>query len=103
MLIKCSGCSSSVDSHLEKCYRCGVPTSLSFTSARPIFNQKSREFIGKNISRTIRDEAYDEGYRASGSEQYRALLTRLIACADNGYDTVELHAIVEDARKAVSE
>ena len=31
------------------------------------------------------------------------ILTRLIACADNGYDTAELHAIVEDAKKAVSE
>ena len=36
------------------------------------------------------------------SAHLRDILTRIIACADNGYDTAELHAIVEDARKVVS-
>lgn len=29
------------------------------------------------------------------------LLERLLTCADNGYDTAELHSVVEDARKLV--
>lgn len=37
------------------------------------------------------------------AEKLAPFLTRLIACADNGYDTAELHAIVKDAKKAVSE
>lgn len=35
------------------------------------------------------------------SDMWRSLAVRLITCADNGYDTAELHGIVEDARKAV--
>jgi len=30
------------------------------------------------------------------------LLERLLTCADNGYDTAELHDVVSDARKLVT-
>lgn len=39
------------------------------------------------------------GYRAGQKDGSRKLLTRLIVCADNGYDTRTLHDIVNDARK----
>ena len=50
--------------------------------------------------RVTLNRQYQAGYKegAGGTMQ---ILTRLITCADNGYDTAELHDIVADARKAV--
>jgi hypothetical protein len=45
----------------------------------------------------------DESSALSAAESsiFKHILRRLITCADNGYDTAELHNIVADARKAV--
>lgn len=57
---------------------------------------------------TLRDEMritlnrqYQAGYE-EGIGTIKPILTSLITCADNGYDTAELHGIVADARKVVA-
>lgn len=51
------------------------------------------------MRRTL-NRQYQAGYE-EGIGTVKPILTRLITCADNGYDTQTLHDIVEDARKAV--
>lgn len=50
------------------------------------------------MRRTL-NRQYQAGYE-EGIGTIKPILMRLIACADNGYDTAELHDIVADARKA---
>lgn len=54
-----------------------------------------RDEMRRTLSRQYQ-AGYEEGIGAA-----QPILTRLIACADDGYDMAKLNRIVADARKAV--